>query len=526
MGEPEGKERADLESAAPTKAPRMRIEIGLAEAGIEEVVLPAKATLPIDALAVGHYVGVKPQYAEHALDVAVSNRLLGRATGAEPPLESDLLITQLTERGIIRGELAQPFFLEDPRVPGRVIALAGMGVAGHFGVPELTVLAQELCWSLGRLGKRHLATVLIGSGNGNLSIAHAIHAWLRGIRRAISGSRADERRHLLKVTFVEKEVRNIEALNAALLAECQLVREVELVYTPLSEDELTELRKRCLAKEREEFQRKWEEAPRKAAPPRKEEVVPVRITVGLERRAYQFAAITQSAAIPQRSITIDPKLIAEANEEAAGAETQAFRWNRGRLLERLLMPLEFRDLIYTDAPIVLMLDASTARIHWELLARGESDLLASREYPAAQSGDSTSFDERLFLGTSYGLTRQLRTTFAPPPEPPPPPRRTMRVLVVADPADDAPLAGAQAEGEAVATLFGKFNELYEARTGNAVQVKALIGAYEATRTEVLDQLFNHGPYDVLHFAGHCVYDPGRSGEFRLDFLKGPAPERP
>ena len=63
-------------------------------------------------------------------------------------------------------------FLDDPRTRDdkdsagldRLIAIAGMGYAGRFGTPELTVLARELCWSLGRLGKRHLATVLIGSG--------------------------------------------------------------------------------------------------------------------------------------------------------------------------------------------------------------------------------------------------------------------------------------------------------------------------------------------------------------------------
>ena len=143
--------------------------------------------------------------------------------------EADLLLTQFTERGIIRGELGQPFFLDDPRTrddddgagPDRLIAIAGMGYAGRFGTPELTVLARELCWSLGRLGKRHLATVLIGSGNGNLSARDAVIAWLEGVKRAIASSAEDARRHLEVITFVERQpgklLRIWKALEAAVL---------------------------------------------------------------------------------------------------------------------------------------------------------------------------------------------------------------------------------------------------------------------------------------------------------------------
>lgn len=105
----------------------------------------------------------------------------------------------------------------------------------------------------------------------------------------------------------------------------------------------------------------------------------------------------------------------------------------------------------------MMLDSTIVRIHWEMVA--QPDL-----YPRSQgtsfegNGDDNGdpeFDPDLFLGTSRGFTWRLRTTFAPPPEPPPPPRRIMRVLVVADPAEDAHLPGAEEEG--VADLFERFN---------------------------------------------------------------------
>jgi hypothetical protein len=109
-----------------------------------------------------------------------------------------------------------------------------------------------------------------------------------------------------------------------------------------------------------------------------------------------------------------------------------------------------------------------------------------------------------YLGISRGMTRQLRTVFAPAPQPQAVRQRTLRVLIVGDPADDAPLAGAQAEAQEIAACFERFNELYAA-TGNRVEVVTLIGPAEATPTAVLSRLMLE-PFDVLHYAGHCVYE--------------------
>jgi hypothetical protein len=120
--------------------------------------------------------------------------------------------------------------------------------------------------------------------------------------------------------------------------------------------------------------------------------------------------------------------------------------------------------------------------------------------------------EWYFLGTSRGFTRQLRTTFAPPPEPPPPPFRRLRVLIVADPARDAHLPGAELEGTEIADLFERFNTVYE-RTPNRVEVVRMFGPAEAKLTNVLREIMRRS-YDVMHFAGHCTYDkanPANSG---------------
>ena len=199
----------------------------------------------------------------------------------------------------------------------------------------------------------------------------------------------------------------------------------------------------------------------------------------------------------------------QANDELAAATGFKEQFDSGRMLEALLMPADIRPAIYTSAPLILMLDATTARVHWEMMA--QSDPLTGS--PVSPEDDEPPFDSNAFLGTSRGLTRQLRTTFSPPPEPPPPPRRKLNVLIVADPADDAPLPGAQAEGEEVAALFESFNGVYRDLSYNQVEVVRLFGPYEATRTNVLRHLM-FTTYDVLHFAGHCVFDteePSNSG---------------
>lgn len=462
---------------------------------------------PIEVIAVGHYLGGTPHSAELALDRAISARPDGGDGSTSPLHESDLMLTQLAERGTVRGELGQIFLLDDPRESGkgqrgptRLIALAGMGLPGRFGEPELTVVARELCWALGRMGKRHLATILIGAGRGNLSPRDTTHAWLRGIKYAITGSTEDERRALRRVTFVERDPDRIREIQRAIVDEqLRMDRQNRLVidFQPLGEDLIQEWAERCRSAALTEAER-TEQAGDGADDP----VLPSRLTVTLEgQQTYRFGAITEEAAIPEREIPIDPRLIEQANDELAAARDLETQFDRGQFLEELLLPDEFRGQVFSSAPLVMMLDPTMARIHWEMIAQSDYELM---DMPASDAGRAFGFDPRLFLGTSRGITRQLRTTFAQPPDPPPPPRRLMRVLIVADPAADNRLPGAEAEGAAVAELFEQFNIVHE-RSENRVEVVTLLGPQEATRTNVLRQLVRRS-YDVLHFAGHCVYD--------------------
>jgi len=504
--------------------PPARIEIGLVHGGIDaddisEIV--SASGDPVDAIVVGHYVGVRPQAAELAVDRAISRALYGHDSrgAAADGAQVDGLLTQLSERGTFRGELGQPFLLADPRTPNgargaakaveRTIVVAGMGVPARFGEPELTVLVRELCWALAHLGKRHIATVLIGSGNGNLRADECISGWIRGIKRAVTGVADDTGTLVRRVTFVEHNAAKIGPIHEAILREKRQLDSTSRLlidYVGPDAEALRRLRRQGVKESIERLQRQLEAGDDLREPA---SLIPTRVTVGYERKVYRYGAITADASVPQREIRLDPVLVADANRELAAEGGLQLQRERARFMERLVIPEDLRRHLLSRAPLVLLLDTTTARLHWEMVAQPSLDGLVD-ESTTAMPPDT--FVPDTFLGTSRGLTRQLMTAFAPPPQPPPPARRLLRVLVVADPAADAPLPGAREEGLRVAELLESCNASFAER-GSGVVVDALIGPQQATRTNVLRRLMLHS-YDVLHFAGHCVFkarDPAASG---------------
>lgn len=164
---------------------------------------------------------------------------------------------------------------------------------------------------------------------------------------------------------------------------------------------------------------------------------PTRISVEQVEGSFWFSALTETASIPQRQVEIDPLIVAEQNDLVVAAATMADQKKAGRILGHELLPADFRTLFASGARVVLDVDADMARIPWELIvvetsSKRDDDDDASR-----------ADDDNVVLALDRGFTRQLRTKFAAPPEPMPTAGRLLRALVVADPAPDAPLAGAR-----------------------------------------------------------------------------------
>lgn len=464
-----------------SKTPTVAIAIQLVRGRIEEI-------SAADAIAVGHYIGVTPQYAELAIDQAISKARTGKKRA-----DGKLLITDLCRRGTIVGALGQNFILPDPRKPGRVIVIAGMGQPGTFRAAELAVLSRELVWALGRSGCKNLASVLIGAGAGNLETPDAVNAWLLGMRRALHDAEAASDAPLQSITFVEFSPGNFVRIhhslkNAVVAFATDSETPLKISYSPPTDAALREAER---AAEKDAAQRASKEERRSftVLTGRTADAEPMRLTIQLQADTFQFAALTAQASIPQRDTRIDPALVEESNDALPAAGSFAKQLDHGNLLGRLLLPRDMRDVILQQTvPIVIALDAATARIHWEMVA-------------AEAAGTAVDFNPERFLGTFYGLTRQLRTTFAQLPEPPILTERPLRVLVVADPAEDAPLPGAQEEGEAVAAIFDEFGP----HSGRKVEVVRLFGPGQATRVSVLDHLINQR-FDMMHYAGHCSFN--------------------
>jgi hypothetical protein len=500
--------------------PAVPLEIGVIWAGLEvvhELDPPALGyppyPCPIDALAVGHYHGTTNLAGpERMLDIEISRAALGLAPG-EALRGQDRLLTSLSRRGAISGHLGQSFLLPDPRSKDRVIALAGMGTPGRFGASELTVMARELCWTLGRLGKKHLAAPVIGSGDENMKYGDAVASWVRGLRLALATLEQDPRFQLRRVTFVTPDARQVDRLHRLLLR----LREVDAARAKsrprlditVSPPTLEAVQNRAGVSLKEGIERglRVPQVPHVGKP------VPARLSVLRVGKRLRFGAVTEAASLPERDVQVDPVLVAEANARFAGFESRADQLGWGAYMGQLLLPSELSAEIPADAPLALVLDEDTAQIHWEMISQvgpSPSSELPGITLDRPAEGAPLAKDW-LPLGIARGVSRQLRAVFAPPPDPPPPSRRLLRVVVIADPADDLP--SARAEGEAVCKLFRSFNSVW-GLDHYKVEVVPLIGSRLATRNDVLFHLTRRGPYDILHYAGHCAFDrddPDASG---------------
>ncbi len=470
------------ENVIPALPTEIRIRVlmkSIAEIDINETHDPH----PIDCIAVGHYLRVRPTGAERDLDVAISKALKRNTPGGQ-----ETILTAFHERGVLRGDLGVPFFLPDPREGNNdvLIAVAGMGPTGEFGDPELSLLARELCWSAAQLGKKHLATVLIGASIKNMSFADAIHAWLLGISRALGGAAQADGPRLEAITFVIRPTYKAAVVNA-------LKREAEVSSDPRMALHTTTFNL---------IDMPAVEAVTRAVT---SSVASTRIAIEFDPNGvYRYSAITDTASIPERVIKVDPRRLKDVSSRLLVTTDSLERYKMGKFLLDFLFPRDLRAQLTGSAPVVLQLNNEAAKVYWEIAAQ-----------PLGDDDPSVAAESMPYLGLQRGLTRQLRTVLAPPPEPPPPTGRTLRVLVVADGNKQARLPGAQKEAQLLIALFDRVNKAAERKkSGNQIAYTALIGPSKATTLDVLLKISDQPPFDVLHYAGHCVYDkdnPERSG---------------
>ena len=541
-----------LRPASPAVAtPRLRLR--LAYGSLEKLYADAlgsercnrPATEVPDVFVVSLYQGTLPSGVTRAVERVISRALAGLRgadlaldpestgfhggfpddPGPEPATDDPPgVLTTLIERGQITAELGQIFILPEPiAVPraasdeaidspiDRLVAVTGMGPVGRCGPPELNVLVRELLLTLSHFRRRHVASVLTGGGVGNISLEMALHAWIHGLSGALrffATSTGSQTHPIETLTLVERDPSRLLQIDR--LMDMELNRHSEalsLDYDRLDDTEIRRLRDEA---------RVWKSpgARRNANSTRS-----TRMNVSVARGIFRFGALTDQAAVPERQINIPLELVRQASQELIEESNRTIQLDRGQFLSRLLIPQDLRSLVFTEAPLVVTLDRESAQVPWEMLAHWPLGMLPAG---VRMDSDSTGFSDEgnmNFLGMSYGLTRQLEATFASPPTTPASTSDLLRVLVVADPAEDAPLPGAQSEGVEVANLFESWDRIAGVRAGRRVEVARLFGPIEATLTNVLRAIVA-GPYDILHFAGHTVYERQQPEETGWLFSKG------
>ena len=384
-----------------------------------------------------------------------------------------------------------------------------MGQPGRFGAPELVVLSRNLCWSLGRIGKRHLETVVIGAGLGNITFDEAVAAWMQGIRLALIRA-PNDRQRLRRVTFVESDPERITFIQEAILGQRTQLAEAQaglrIKYKEIPRPTLERIARDARSQARLKLQEERKSVASRRKVPMSDlafALPPIHVSIRFEGKSYRISAITERLALPEREISIDNAIVDAARNELAESDNPTKQLEVARFLRELLIPADLGYFLTHDGPVNLTLDKTAAQIPWEMIAQPENTSSFVNLKPGT-AGDGFLHSDK-HLGTRRGVTRQLPFMSSMLPDPPPPAHKVLRVLVVGDPAEDARLPGAEAEGVEVASIFESFNSVYGPESPNRVEVIKLLGPLEASRTAVLRELMIRN-YDVLHFTGRCVYD--------------------
>lgn len=409
------------------------------------------------AVVVGHYRGVPPVRAVGALDEAL-----------------DFWISKAVKRGIIGGGLGEVFLIPNTQksLAANSVILAGMGEYGRFHREDVDLLFANVTYGVTALGWREFATVVVGSGEGNLSLEQAIVGMLEGVGSALR--RLKGQGHLDTLRIVEKDKVRLKAIMALL--------------DKISQNQEDGLKLRVSSKQvRERVHRRT-----KAQPENFDMMEGSRVTIERDRDLFRFSAITKQAVIPVREIAIQSSYAEGAAELLKESRTLEEQHKYGKLLHSYLMPDDFQDVI-DMTPLILVVDRSTAAFPWEMAAFERHGKM-------------------VFYGPGRQLTRQFRTTLsgAPGLVAARIPDR-LRVLVIADPAPEAELQlpGAREEGRAVVKILQHVKE----QQGLDITIEQRIGANECDPVELLALILSE-EFDLIHYSGHGDFDeknPAKSG---------------
>lgn len=463
-------------------------------------------------------VAIAPRY--DGLALAGSTRAFDRIL--------DSWLSRIIDIGIVGSGLGQLFpvdvdrFFQQGKVGANYLLLASMGEPGRFASDTLQFLVSNIVVAVKSGATEQFATPLIGTRRKELSVAEAIRAFVDGVldgferfsaiadavtENQVSFGRSSKRP--LDVTLVDLDFsRLIEMEKALTLIKAEYARRGLVLDVGRPEPATS--------------------APASDPDPpgsdRDVEATLLQITRSKTASAtnkdgsdiFRFSALSQFAAVPLREVEVNKYWLRALPDRLAGSTSKKEQEKLGVFFSNCLFPDDFRTLISGSRNIIFEVDDTTAKYPWEMAAE-------------------RAFSRTSFLGRKMGVSRQFRTLLSPPPTSPPPLNKTLKALVIADPAA-GPLAlpHARTEGAAVVEVLGQASRAWAGEF--TICVTARIGSRDdgpdTSHDEMLDRLgayegFDVGrcdplelamqivdeKFDMIHYAGHgfCDAPTGRAG---------------
>ncbi len=404
---------------------------------------------------------------------------LGVLTAIDDALEH--WITRAGDQGMIGGNLGELFFVPvlEKQIASRAVLLAGMGEYGRFSYNQLRYLAMNICYAISALKLQEFASVLIGSEEGNLEVDEAVKGLLSGFCDALHHVDPKERVKVFKLVEHEKgkHAELVEVLND--LVARGVIDNIEITVE-------------------EEIIRPRSGKGRAAVPaanraPASAKFVN-RITIERGEEGYSFSALTNTAVIPVRKVDVQPFFTEGIAAQLRKGDSEKSLEKFGVLLHKYIFPEDFERMIDDGRALTLVVDKDTAALPWEMACFGPKH-------------------RRTYFGTDLRLTRQFRTMLSAAPGIAPPINKSLRILVIADPASDSDLRldGAAREGQQVVEILKE----YQARMAGTLNVEIVsrIGPKECNPFEILALIVDE-TFDVVHYSGHGTFDsnkPNNSG---------------
>lgn len=476
--------KAEETAANPAESKSVALKVTVAKGDVIQVKVPV--------VAVGHYKGIAPIRAVGALDEAM-----------------DFWISEAGSRGMIGGNLGELFFIPvlKDQVAAQTILLGGMGDYGKFNYEALCYLVMNMAYGVADLGVDKFACVVIGSGDGGLDLSDALKGLLSGICDGLHHL-APNRRFLKELVIVQR-VRDdnkdeqerykqiLETLKG--FEEKHTIGNLDLI---VSTDDAGLIDTSYTA----ESTRQRPDYPARPA----SSYFVNKITIENNVDSFEFTALTETAVVPVRSVAIQPYFTEGIADRLKKSDDLNGQKKYGSLLHTYVFPEDFRKIltvaparkdgqlaenVYPYYPLTLILDSTTAALPWEM---------------ACMKGDN---GEPVYFGRDLMLTRQFRTLLSPSPGIAPPVNKTLRFLVIADPAHDDPelkLEGAATEGIRVVAKLNEFKKRLEKR-GIEVEIVDRVagdGRRRIDPIEILALLIDE-TFDVIHYSGHGVFDKER-----------------